>query len=233
MLCQASLERLAAWLLSMPSSAGVQLRREDAANAILAAADSHAPIYPLLRLVVQLCRQITVLMMRDENIRRQFHAAQLKRADDVCGRSKPSPPPSNMVTCTCCFPSSLPPGLSRAGGQGGGGVAWTSRCHLEPSQKNSPGLTSPPQARTQTQPGSGCPCWGTDTYFYQNRKSAYQKHKTLHMENNISVYPLLRVATSETQNSCTSHFYYTPILQYINTNTTPHAQQGRRAESCA
>ncbi len=117
MLCQASLERLAAWLLSMPSSAGVQLRREDAANAILAAADSHAPIYPLLRLVVQLCRQITVLMMRDENIRRQFHAAQLKRADDVCGRSKPSPPPSNMVTCTCCFPSSLPPLHAWRGGR--------------------------------------------------------------------------------------------------------------------
>ncbi len=77
-----------------------------------------------------------------------------------------------------------------AGGQGGGGVVCTAQGHLEPSQKNSPGLTSPPQAPTPTQPGSGCPCWGTDTHFYQNRKSAYQKHKTLHMENNISVYPL-------------------------------------------
>jgi hypothetical protein len=39
----------------------------------------------------------------------------------------------------------------RAWGQGGGGVVWTSWCHLEPSQKNSPGLTSPPQARTESQ----------------------------------------------------------------------------------
>ncbi len=35
---------------------------------------------------------------------------------------------------------------------------------LEPSQKDSLGRTSPPQAHTQSQPGSGCPCPGTDSY---------------------------------------------------------------------